>query len=115
MKVLRRSLVRLIPHLDQESFTQHLPTRQPPLWFIEIALKLGAQLSISDTKSLVWLGCDSNSQPSVLVANTLPLHYQTVNTTDTRCIDKVQLSLKFWWNEDEKYTTFYSHTLKNKH
>ena len=30
-------------------------------------------------KSLVWLGCDSNSQPSVLVANTLPLHYQSVD------------------------------------
>ena len=30
-------------------------------------------------KSLVWLGCDSNSQPSVLVASTLPLHYQSVN------------------------------------
>ena len=29
-------------------------------------------------KSLVWLGCDSNSQPSVLVASTLPLHYQSV-------------------------------------
>ena len=28
-------------------------------------------------KSLVWLGCDSNSQPSVLVASTLPLHYQS--------------------------------------
>ena len=26
-------------------------------------------------KSLVWLGCDSNSQPSVLVASALPLHY----------------------------------------
>ena len=31
-------------------------------------------------KSLVWLGCDSNSQPSVLVASTLPLHYQSVIT-----------------------------------
>ena len=29
-------------------------------------------------KSLVWLGCDSNSQPSVLVASTLPLQYQSV-------------------------------------
>ena len=29
-------------------------------------------------KSLVWLGCDSNSQPSVLVASTLPLHYKSV-------------------------------------
>ena len=28
-------------------------------------------------KSLVWLGCDSNSQPSVMVASTLPLHYQS--------------------------------------
>ena len=26
-------------------------------------------------KSLLWLGCGSNSQPSVLVASTLPLHY----------------------------------------
>ena len=30
-------------------------------------------------KSLVWLGCDSNSQPPVLVASALPLHYQSVN------------------------------------
>ena len=35
--------------MDTESFTQHLSTRQPPLWFIDIALKLGAQLSISIT------------------------------------------------------------------
>ena len=33
-------------------------------------------------KSLVWLGCDSNSQPSVLMASTLPLHYQSVVMTD---------------------------------
>ena len=31
----------------RESFTQHLPTRQLFLWFIDIALKPGAQLSIS--------------------------------------------------------------------
>ena len=29
-------------------------------------------------KSLVWLGCVSNSQPPVLVASALPLHYQSV-------------------------------------
>ena len=37
------------PIWTQESFTQHLSTRQLPLWFIDIALKLGAQLSISIT------------------------------------------------------------------
>ena len=135
----------------RESFTQHPPTRQPPLWCIDIALKLGAQLSISNTifqvfgmtrlwlvlttfsyqvellsmrvlrrrsysflkhgsqvnntrpldnhlcgllitlsglrlswiywlpffKSLVRLGCGSNSKPPVLVASALPLHCQT--------------------------------------
>ena len=29
-------------------------------------------------KSLVWLGCDSNSQPPILVASALPLHYQSM-------------------------------------
>ena len=33
----------------QESFTQHVPTRQPPLWFFGIVLKFSAQLSISIT------------------------------------------------------------------
>ena len=37
--------MRLIsPFRTRESFTQHSPTRQPSLWFIDIALKLGAQL-----------------------------------------------------------------------
>ena len=36
--------------------------------------KLGAQLSISTVKSLVWLGCDLSSQTPVLVASALPLH-----------------------------------------
>ena len=36
-------------------------------------------------KSLVWLGCDSNSQPSVLVASTLPLHYQSVMSCSCSC------------------------------
>ena len=44
-------------------------------------------------KSMVWLGCDSNSQPFVLVASTLPLHYQsdTVQTDTGQLL--VQLSL----------------------
>ena len=50
MRVLRRrSSVFNSPIWKQESFTQHLPTRQPPLWFIDIAFKLGAQLGISIT------------------------------------------------------------------
>ena len=32
--------------------------------------------------SITIFGCDSNSQPSVLVASTLPLHYQSVFETD---------------------------------
>ena len=35
------------PFATRKPFTQHPPTRQPPLRFIDIALKLGAQLSIS--------------------------------------------------------------------
>ena len=48
-ELLSMRVLRKFPIWTQESFTQHLPTRQPPLWFIDIALKLGAQLSISIT------------------------------------------------------------------
>ena len=52
-------------------------------------------------KSLVWLGCDSNSQPSVLVASTLPLHYQSVESWNLGpwnmwFLIKI-LVLDFWW------------------
>ena len=40
------------------------------------SLALSCQLPFF--KSLVWLGCESNSQPSVLVASALPLHCQSV-------------------------------------
>ena len=40
-------VVRLIPHSDTGVAHASPPTRQPPPWFIDIALKLGAQLSIS--------------------------------------------------------------------
>ena len=57
-------------------------------------------------KSLVWLGCDSNSQPPVLVASTLPLHYQSV---------VVLLN----WNEISQnikmeYRQNYTNTIKSK-
>ena len=47
-------------------------------------------------KSLVWLGCDSNSQPSVLVASTLPLHYQSAGPSEYQH-QKKQKCVFFIW------------------
>ena len=48
-RVLRRRYTSAFnfPIWTQESFTQSLPTRQPPLLFIDIALKIAPQLSTS--------------------------------------------------------------------
>ena len=96
-----------------ESLTQHPPTRQPPLWFIHIALKLGAQLSIST--AIFWVGVYKS-----------PIHFVILITRSAEYIDYHFSSLwydsavnrthnlSFWWRALYHYTTSrYSNDISN--
>ena len=80
MRVLRRRfLVRLIPPFGHSSHSHNICPLDNHLSGLSISLSSLARswvYRLPFFKSLVWLGCDSNSQPSVLVASTLPLHKQ---------------------------------------
>ena len=73
-RVLRGPSVFNSPIWTRELLMQHLPTRQPPSWFIDIVLKLGAQLNIDCHFLSLWY----DSVVIRTVTNALPLHYQSV-------------------------------------
>ena len=88
MRVLRMSRVHNIRSLDN-----HLSGLS--ISFASLALSWVYRLPFF--KSLVWFGCDSNWQPSVLVANALPLHYQSVRVT---CSYLAKIRAFFWYAEE---------------